>query len=378
MGKNGRVVVAMSGGVDSSLAACILKDQGYEVIGITMKLWGEEDPNASRHNKQCCSVEDAFDARRVCQILGVPHYTLNFEREFKKHVIEYFVQEYARGRTPHPCIACNDKVKFAFFLRRAQALDADFIATGHYARRSTDGQGRHHILKAIDAAKDQTYVLYGFHQEELANVLFPMGDFYKPDIRRIARELKLPVADKPDSQDICFIPNGDYRSFVSQRTEARPGPIVDTRGRVLGMHQGVTNFTVGQRRGLGIPAQGKPLYVIAIEPERSTVIVGSGDDLFYDGLIADDVSFISGEPLAAPMEVCAKVRYKAEEVPATVTPLDAGRVRVDFREPQRAVTPGQAVVFYSGDDLLGGGVIHVPVSQDKDAPRVAGTAVHGG
>jgi tRNA-specific 2-thiouridylase len=378
MSKNGRVVVAMSGGVDSSLAAYILKEQGYEVVGITMKLWGEEDPNASRHNKQCCSVEDAFDARRVCQLLGVPHYTLNFEREFKKHVIEYFVQEYARGRTPHPCIACNDKVKFAFFLRRAQALDADFIATGHYARKTTDGQGRHHIVKAIDAAKDQTYVLYGLRQEELANVLFPMGDFYKPDIRRIARDLKLPVADKPDSQDICFIPNGDYRAFVRERAEQRPGPIVDTRGRVLGMHQGVMNFTVGQRRGLGVQAQGKPLYVIAIEPERSTVVVGSDDDLLHEGLIADNVNFISGEPLDGPRSVTAKARYKADEAPAVITAVENGRVRVDFREPQRAVTPGQAVVFYSGDDMLGGGVIHAPVSRDAGPLEPAVSAVRVG
>ena len=357
----------MSGGVDSSLAAYLLREQGYQVIGITMRLFSSDDPNASRHNKQCCSLEDALDARRVCQLLDVPHYTLNFEKEFKAHVIDYFLKEYARGRTPHPCIACNDKMKFAFFLRRAQELEADFIATGHYARKVTDADGTHRLMKAVDDSKDQTYVLYGMSQEELGQVAFPMGDYHKSDIREIARDLKLPVADKPDSQDICFVPDGDYRAFLASRSEQRPGAVVDTSGKVLGLHQGIGAYTIGQRRNLGIPAQGKPVYVIDINPDLATVTVGSDDDLFQPALLTERVNFISGIQPRAGLPVTAKVRYKAAEVPAILHPLENDEARLEFAEPQRAITPGQAVVFYQGDEVLGGGVIAKAVTPTASA-----------
>ena len=362
MNEKKRVVVAMSGGVDSSLAAYLLQEQGYQVIGITMRLFSTEDPYASKHNKSCCSIEDALDAKRVCQLLGIPHYTLNFEKEFKKHVIDYFISEYAKGRTPHPCIACNDKMKFAFFLRRAQALEADFIATGHYARKVTTNKGEHYLEKAVDDDKDQTYVLYGMGQEELSQVLFPMGDFHKSDIRRIARELYLPVADKPDSQDICFVPTGDYREFLSSRTDQRPGAIMNADGKILGMHQGVSDYTIGQRRNLGIPAQGKPVYVIDINPELATVTIGSDEDLYHSSLVADRANFVSGTIPEDPIEATVKVRYKASEEPAIIKAQENGEIRVDFSEPQRAITPGQAVVFYHKDRVLGGAVIREAVT----------------
>ena len=357
MGK-GRVIVAMSGGVDSSVAALLLKEQGYEVTGVTMRLWTVERDDVPPSSKRCCSVEDVEDARRVCQAIGAPHYVLNFEREFQKHVVDYFCQEYERGRTPHPCLACNDKIKFDFLLRRAMFLEADYIATGHYARIRPNGTGLK-LLKGADGNKDQSYVLFTLTQREMGRLLLPVGEYPKERIRQLAAEAGLPVADKPDSQEICFIPDGDYRKFVGERSTPRPGPMVHTDGTVLGSHPGVQFFTVGQRRGLGLPGNtGLPMYVVKIDAEANQVTIGREEELYRTELWASRMSFLSGQPPDGPLEVTAKIRYKASESPATL--LARGEwAEVRFREPQRAVTPGQAVVFYKGDELVAGGIIEL-------------------
>ncbi len=353
-GSNRRVVVAMSGGVDSSVAALLLKEQGYDVVGVTMRLFAYDQADSlTSYNKGCCTPQDVDDARRVCQIIGVPHYLMNFEREFQAHVIDYFCMEYARGRTPHPCLACNDKIKFSFLLQRALALDAGYIATGHYARviHSND---QWHLLKGIDPAKDQSYVLFTLRQQELERTLLPVGAYPKSEIRAIASRAGLPVANKPDSQEICFIQQGDYRSFLAERLRPQPGEIVDSQGSVLGHHQGIERFTVGQRRGLGM-ASSKPLYVVAVDAGTRRVIVGSANELLQESLWASQVNYPAGAP-ERPVAVRAKIRYKASEMPATLYPHGCEAV-IRFQEPQRAVTPGQAVAFYVGEELLGGGII---------------------
>ena len=355
--RNQRVVVAMSGGVDSSVAALLLHRAGYEVVGVTMRLWSQPNESAYSHSKQCCSVEDVEDARRVCQAIGIPHYVQNFEREFREHVIEYFVKEYDRGRTPHPCLACNDRIKFDFLLRRAMFLDAQYIATGHYARILRDGTGAH-LLRGIDG-KDQSYVLFTLGQSELARLLLPLGEMPKADVRHLAARAGLPVAQKPDSQEICFIPDNDYRDFISKSLKPRPGQFVDPRGEVLGEHPGVQFFTVGQRRKLGLPGNtGEPLYVVGIDADADLVVLGRLQDLYRADLWASRVSWVRGERPTRPIQITAKIRYKAPEAKATVTPHGAW-ASVSFSEPQRAVTPGQPVVFYRGDEVLGGGYIEV-------------------
>jgi len=354
MGKK-RVIVAMSGGVDSSVAAALLLRQGYDVIGVTMRLWTLEDTEAPLHHRRCCSVDDSEDARAVCDTLGIPHYVLNFEREFAATVVDYFCREYQRGRTPNPCLACNEHVKFRPLLAKALALEADYLATGHYSRIESNGHG-YELWRARDESKDQSYVLYVLGQDELSRLLFPLGDYNKTEVRRIAAELRLPVADKPDSAEICFIPRGDYRQFLEERFPQRPGDVVDSGGRVLGRHQGIGGYTVGQRRGL--PARGgqEPLYVLGLDPVDNTVTVGHDDDLLSDVLWAEDVSFISGEAPTAPLAIEAKIRYRSEPAPALLTVAN-GRAEVRFQRPQRAITPGQAVVFYRGPRVLGGGII---------------------
>jgi len=348
------VVVAMSGGVDSSVAAAVLKREGCEVIGVTMRLWTEGNGNSPAQHRRCCSLEEVEDARRVCQVLDIPFYVLNFEPQFQTYVVDYFCQEYLRGKTPNPCLACNKWIKFDFLLNRALTLGADYLATGHYARIE-QRDGRYVLLKAVDSTKDQSYVLYNLGQRELEHLLFPLGEHTKGEARRVAQEMCLPVWDKAESQEICFVTNGDYHDFLTERRLTRPGDIVNAEGTVLGRHSGIGFYTVGQRRGLGLVAH-KPLYVLSIEPDSNRVVVGSNEQLLRSELAACEVSYVSGEPPHEPRDVTAKIRYKSPESRARLYPK--GReARIVFEEPQRAITPGQAVVFYSGDVVLGGGII---------------------
>jgi tRNA-specific 2-thiouridylase len=345
----------MSGGVDSSVAAALLVEQGYEVLGVTMRLWTEEDASAARHHRRCCSVEDADDARAAADVLGIRHYILNMEREFLESVVGRFVEEYSLGRTPNPCLSCNQHVKFRPLLERALALGADYLATGHYAR-ITNEDGCYHLRTAVDSAKDQSYVLYTLGQHELSRTLFPAGGYRKEEIRRMARRWGLPNAEKPDSADICFIPSGNYRAFVRERAPGRPGAIIDTSGNLIGRHEGIVEYTVGQRRRIPARGGGEPLFVLDIDPRTGAVTVGGQAELLAGGLVAEDIHFCDGQPPAGEIEVRARIRYRSEPVPATLS-LRGKRAEVRFREPQRAVTPGQAAVFYDGDRVLGGGTI---------------------
>jgi tRNA-specific 2-thiouridylase len=354
MEKRKRVVVALSGGVDSAVAAGLLAREGYDVVGITMRLWTVEDPEAPRSSKRCCSVEDTDDARRAAGVIGIPHYVLNMEREFHDRVIDYFVSEYARGRTPNPCLACNEHVKFRALLDRAIAFDADYLATGHYARIEHAG-GRYRLRRAVDPVKDQSYVLYTLGQQELEKTLFPVGAYAKEETRGLAREMRLDLAEKPDSADICFVPDGDYREFVRSRVPQRSGVIRDTAGAHVGTHEGIASFTVGQRRGLGV-AVGEKRFVTGIDAAANVITIGSEADLMSRSLIAGHVNWIAPRP-EAPLRAGVKIRYRTSAAPATVTPLASDAVRIDFDAAQRAVTPGQAAVFYAGDEVLGGGAI---------------------
>jgi tRNA-specific 2-thiouridylase len=350
----------MSGGVDSSVAAALLLEQGYEVVGVTMQLWDPELPYGLEPEGGCCSLGAVEDARAVANQLGIPYYVLNFQREFRNSVVDYFVSEYLQGRTPNPCIMCNHSLKFGRLLEKARGLDADFVATGHYVRKERDlDSGRWLLRKGIDTGKDQSYVLYGLTQEQLSQSLFPLGNFTKPMIREKAAGLGLRVASKPESQEICFVPDQDYGRFIAEyRPEvARPGKIRDVSGKVLADHAGIANFTIGQRKGLGIAA-GIPLYVTEIRPATDEVIVGTADQVFADKLIASNLNWIAWTTLEQPLEVEAKIRYSAKAVPAVVKPLSAAQVEVHFQTSQRAITPGQAVVFYHGDLVLGGGTIN--------------------
>lgn len=355
----GSVMLGMSGGVDSSAAAAVLLEQGYEVVGVTMQIWPDMAEERQQVEGGCCSLSAVDDARRVADRLGIPYYVLNFKDVFQQKVIDYFNQEYLKGRTPNPCIACNRFVKFEAMLQKAVSMGLDYVATGHYARVGFDeATGRFQLRKSATAAKDQTYALYTMTQEQLSRTLFPIGEFTKDKVRELARNIGLPVASKPDSQEICFVEDNDYGKFISEHTDAdiKPGYFVNSSGRKLGTHKGIIHYTVGQRKGLGI-SFGKPMFVVAIRPEDNTVVLGEENEVFSPELTASDLNFISIESLKDEMRVTAKIRYSAKEAAAVISPLPEGRVRVVFVEPQRAVTPGQSVVFYDGDVIVGGGVI---------------------
>lgn len=356
----------MSGGVDSSLSAALLLEEGYEVIGVHMRLHHlhaqSRTDDGGKLNKGCCSADDVDDARLVCYELGIPFYVLDFEGDFRKTVMDNFVSEYSKGRTPYPCLMCNRYVKFDSLLKRAEQLDAAHLATGHYGRIEYDERaGRYKLHKALDPAKDQSYVLYHLGQAELSHLLLPLGGHVKTHVRELAAARNLVTADKPDSQEICFIPDNNYRGFLDKVSPgmAQPGNMVDREGNVLGSHTGVPNYTIGQRKGLGALGQ-EPYFVLELRPESNTVVVGVNEELLLPTLTADDTHWTSGQAPDSPFRAHAKIRYRAPEAPATVTPLPGRRIHVEFDTPQRAVTPGQAAVIYAGDEVIGGGTIERP------------------
>jgi len=355
-----RVAIAMSGGVDSSVAAALLLEQGYEVIGVTMQLW----PRAEEYERPgdtaaCCSLSAVEDARRVAARLGIPHYLLNFRDIFAAEVIGNFCCEYGQGRTPNPCIRCNQKVKFEALLRRSEEIGADYLATGHYARLEFDhARSRHVIRRGLDERKDQSYFLYAMTQEQLARTLMPLGGLTKERTRELAAYYGLPVASKAESQEICFVPDNDYAAFVAQRNPAAviSGDIVDTAGKILGRHRGIIHYTVGQRRGLGI-ASDRPLYVVDIDAESNRVVIGYEEELFRHRLTVAEMNWVALPGLDDRREAEVALRYRMQAAPAVIQPVEGGRVLVTFDQPQRAVTPGQSAVFYHGDTVLGGGII---------------------
>src|SRR5919109_1878888 len=369
MSKTLNIAVAMSGGVDSSTVAAMLRSEGHNVVGLTMQLWNQRRlagregmPEAVQG--RCCSLDDVYDARRVAETIGVPYYVVNHEQRFEEDVVRPFVREYLSGRTPIPCSLCNNHLKFDQLLIVAKQIGADMLATGHYARVQFDeGRGRWLLRRPADRSKDQTYFLFGLTQEQLSRTLFPLGSMTKPEVRELARKHGLALAEKPDSQEICFVPGGDYKKFLDAYLEEQGGSLPDTagelvtaNGEVIGEHNGIHNFTVGQRKGLGV-ATGSPLYVIQIKGDTRQVVVGSGEELLSKRLRAKRVNLISIADLTAPMRVAVKIRHRHEPAPATIEKIAGDEVLVTFDQPQRAVTPGQAAVFYDGDVVVGGGWI---------------------
>ena len=352
-----KVVVGMSGGVDSSVAAFLLKEQGYEVIGVTMRLW-QENAEIEETGKECCSLSAVSDARRVADKLGIPFYVMNFGEEFKRDVVDYFVKEYLQGRTPNPCIACNRYVKWEALLHRSMEIGADYIATGHYARITKRANGRFSITESKTAKKDQTYALYNLTQEQLAHTLMPVGEYTKDEIRDIAEHIGLRVANKPDSQEICFIPDHDYAGFIERMagSQAPPcGNFVTAEGQILGTHKGITHYTIGQRKGLNL-AMGRPVFVTEIRPDTNEVVIGEPKDVFSREFLADRINYMGVEHIENGMRFLTKIRYAHKGAMAALY-QEADRIRFVFDEPQRAVTPGQAVVFYDGNCVAGGGTI---------------------
>lgn len=353
-----KVAVGMSGGVDSSVAAYLLKEQGFDVIGVTMQIWQDEEPLAMAENGGCCGLSAVDDARRVADRLDIPYYVLNFKQEFKDKVIDYFIDEYVHARTPNPCIACNRYVKWEALLNRALELGCDYIATGHYARVCRLDNGRYALQKSAAVRKDQTYALYNLTQEQLSRTLMPVGEYDKGQIRKMAEEIGLLVAGKPDSQEICFVPDNDYASYIEKETgQTFPeGNFVDAGGRVLGRHKGIIHYTVGQRKGLGL-SLGAPAFVTELRPETNEVVIGTNEDTFHDRLLAGRVNWMSIPELQGERRVSAKIRYSHQGAPCIIRMTGEDEVECRFDEPVRAITPGQAVVFYDGDIVVGGGTI---------------------
>jgi tRNA-uridine 2-sulfurtransferase len=354
--ENKRVVVAMSGGVDSSVTAALLRDEGHDVIGMSMQVWDHSRFTGAEAGS-CCSLDDIHDARRVAEQLGIPFYVVNFEEEFERLVIGDFIDEYFLGRTPNPCVRCNQWIKFELLLKKAKALGADFLATGHYARTDRGDDGRFRLLTGVDRGKDQSYFLFALTREQLGHVLFPLGGLTKAEVRRLAARYDLLVAEKGESQEICFIPDSDYVRFIE---EARgkghlSGNIVDSAGNILGAHEGIYRYTIGQRKGLGI-AHPHPLYVVRVDLEKREVVVGGQEELFSEGLFVRNVNWLISPP-DSPLETSCKIRYRHQPVPCRVIPLPGNRAEIRFLSREKAVTPGQAAVFYEGDEVLGGGWI---------------------
>lgn len=348
----------MSGGVDSSVAAYLLKEQGYDVIGVTMRLW-QDDTGTSQEEGSCCGLSAVDDARRVADVLEIPYYVMNFREEFKGNVVDYFVEEYLHGRTPNPCIACNRYVKWEALLRRGLEIGADYIATGHYARIDRLDNGRYAVRNSVTTAKDQTYALYNLTQEQLSRTLMPVGEYTKEQIRELAVRAGLPVADKPDSQEICFVPDGDYAGLIDRLAGDRvpgPGDFVTIDGRVLGRHKGISHYTIGQRRGLELP-MGERVFVKEIRPEQNQVVIGTNADIFTTEVFCKDVNYMSVSDITEPVRALAKIRYNHKGDYCTVEKLSDGRLKCTFEKPVRAATPGQALVLYDGEYVMGGGVI---------------------
>lgn len=355
--RNRKVIVAMSGGVDSSVAAALLVEQGYEVVGLMLRLWAEPGGAANR----CCTPDAVADARRVANALDIPFYVRDYKDLFKSTIVDFFIDGYAKGITPNPCIVCNRDIRFDRLLNEALSLGGDYLATGHYARVQQSADGSYQLLKGLDAGKDQSYVLYTMTQQRLAHILLPVGNYTKDEIRQIAADKQLPVFNRPDSQDLCFLGDGDYRSFLQRRAPEviQSGPILNTSGETLGEHRGLAFYTIGQRKGLGITSS-QPMYVLQMDTSSNSLIVGTLEELGQTELSAHQVTYISGQPPTAPINVTAKIRYKAREIEATLTHLKDDRVHMMFTTPLRDITPGQSVVFYQGEQVLGGGIIEKP------------------
>lgn len=355
-----RIVVAMSGGVDSSVAAALLVEQGYNVIGMMMRLWSEETTGGRVYNR-CCTPDQMADARRIADRLDIPFYALDTQQVFRNTVVEYFIEQHRQGFTPNPCLECNRHIRFDWLLNNALALDADFLATGHYAQVDRGADGLYRLKKGADDLKDQSYVLSVLGQAQLRHALFPVGSYTKPQVRELAARFGLPTASKHDSQDLCFLGDGDYRRFLTQYAPEvmAEGPIVRRDGQIIGQHRGLANYTIGQRKGLGVFAA-EPLYVIGMNPYRNALIVGTRDELGGTTLTANRFNWISGTSPAGPLRVQVRIRYKAQPASGLVTPLDDSRVRIDLDEPARDITPGQGAVVYDGDVCLGGGIIERP------------------
>lgn len=352
-----KVVVGLSGGVDSSVAAWLLKEQGYDVTGVTMQIWEKEGEEAQEEQGGCCGFSAVEDARRVAASLGIPYYVMNFREEFKANVTDYFIDEYLHGRTPNPCIACNRYVKWESLLRRSMEIGADYIATGHYGRIDRLPGGRYALRTSSNVAKDQTYALYNLTQEQLAHTLMPVGEYRKEEIRAIAEKIGLNVAKKKDSQEICFIPDNDYAGFIEREAgAATPGNFVTKTGETLGRHKGIIHYTIGQRRGLGL-AMGEHVYVTEIRPKTNEVVIGGPDEVFSDEVYADGLNFMALPDFPEEIRLTAKIRYAHKGAPCRVKRVGDDMVHCVFEEPQRAVTPGQAIVFYDGDCVAGGATI---------------------